>query len=179
MSIEKKEINSNDLNQKKLLEELAKDIASKFWIEKQKAESLVKKETLSWIDSLKAELNEQENLDSKEVEKLFFTLRWALELIENSSKIEIKSLKEDVEKQVNIEEFKTKVEEYLPAELVEKAKNPKTAHEHILGFSLWTANSIYTTVEALYKIWKWIIQTPFHLYMIINWKAKTDSFKNI
>jgi hypothetical protein len=62
-------------------------------------------------------------------------------------------LKYDVEEQVlNIEDFKNPLEDYLPKRLVEKAKNPKNLHEHILGFTLGTANSIVTIVDVLYQI---------------------------
>jgi len=172
------------LDKKKLLEELAIDIAKEFWLEKEKAQELIKKETLEWIKYLKNELNnetseEKNKLSDKEVEKLFFTLKWALDIIENYSKLEIKTLKEDVEKSINIEDFKNPINMYLPPRLVNKAQYPSNPHEHILGFALWSANSIFTTVDILYKIWKWILQTPYHLYMIMSWKSETDSFKNI
>ena len=183
MNIEKNNINPWAFDQKKLLDELAIDIANKFWIDKEKAKLLIQKDTLSWIENLKAELNKgnekQNNINDKELEKLFFALKWALELIEKSSKLEIKVLKEDIEKSINIEDFKNHIEDYLPPQLINKAKNPQVLHEHILWFALWTTNSIITTAEILYKIWKWILQSPYHLYMILSWKAKTDSFKNI
>jgi hypothetical protein len=107
------------------------------------------------------------------------TIKWALEVIEQSSKIEIKVLKEDIEKQVNIEEFKNHIEDYLPAKLIQKAKNPKKLHEHILWFALWTTNSIFKTIDILYQIWKGLIKTPIDLYMIITWKGKSESFKDV
>lgn len=168
------------LEKKKLLDELAIDIANKFWIEKSKAKQLISEQTSSWIEWLKLELiNQTKKLNNSELEKLFFIIKWAQELISNYSKIEIKSLKEDIEKSINIEEFKNKIEEYLPATLIIKAKNPNNLHEHILGFALWSTNSILTTLEYLYKIWKWIVLAPYHIYMIISWKAETDSFKDI
>jgi len=183
MGIEKNNVNPWAFDKKKLLDELAIDIANKFWIEKEKAEQLIKTETLSSLDSLKKELINKEDkeskLDNKELEELFFTLKWALDVIENASKIEIKILKEDVEKSINIEEFKNHIEDYLPAKLIEKAKNPSKPHEHILWLALWTTNSIIATADILYKIWKGILQSPYHLYMIITGKWETDSFKNI
>jgi len=183
MSVEKNNINPWNFDKKKLLDELANDIANKFWINKEKAERLIKSKTLFSLDSLKNELKQEENsenkLDNQELEKLFFTLKWALDVIENSSKIEIKVLKENIEKTINIEEFKNHLEDYLPYELIKKAKNPNNPHEHILWLALWTSNSIIATVDILYKIWKWILQTPYHIYMIITWKAKSDSFQNL
>ena len=183
MNIEKNNINPWAFDKKKLLNELANDIANKFWIDKTKAEKLIKSETLASLDSLKVELNKEiskeKQLNNKELEKLFFTLKWALDVIEKSSKIEIKILKEDIEKTINIEEFKNHIEDFLPAELIKRAKNPWNPHEHILWLALWTANSLVATADILYKIWRGILQTPYHIYLIITWKAKSDSFKNI
>lgn len=183
MSIEKNNLNPWILDKKKLLEELALDIANKFWIEKSEAKKLIKSETLVSLDSLKAELNKdlqnKDNLDNSEIEKLFFTLRWALDVIENASKMEIEVLKDDVEKSINIEEFKNHLENFLPPKLINKAKNPKSPHEHILGLALGTANSIIATADILYQIWKWILQAPYHLYLIITWKWKSESFKDV
>ncbi len=183
MNVEKNNINPWSFDKKKLLNELVNDIANKFWIDKKSAESLIKSETLVSLDSLKNELNQEKNkendLTNKDLEKLFFTLKWALDVIENSSKIEIKVLKENIEKTIKIEEFKNHLEDYLPSELIKKAKDPSNPHEHILWLALWTSNSIIATADILYKIWKGILQTPYHLYLIIIWKAKTDSFKNI
>lgn len=183
MNVEKNNVNPWAFDKKKLLDELANDIAREFWIDKNKTESLIKSETLVSLDSLKNELkqenNEANNLDNKELEKLFFTLKWALDVIENSSKIEIKILKEDIEKSINIEDFKNHIEDYLPADLIKKAKNPKNPHEHLLWLALWTTNSIVATADILYKIWKGILQSPYHFYLIISGKAKNDSFKNI
>ena len=182
MSLDKKEINL-DINKTQLLNELANDIAKEFWVKKEKAKQLIKSETINWIDWLKKQLNFNENsetkLDNKELEKLFFTLKWANEVIEKSSKLEIRKLKSDIEKSINIEEFKNQIDEYLPSKLISAAKNPQKPHEQILGLALWSANSIYKTVDILYKIWKWVVSTPYHIYMIITWKWESNSFKNI
>lgn len=184
MNIERKKINTWILNEKRLLDELAIDIANRFWMDKQNAINLLKTNISKWLQELKNEIFKQDdeklkNLPEKEIEKLFFTLKGALEVIEKISKNEIQILKEDIEKTIDIENFKNNIEDYLPPNLLKKAKDPKNIHEHILWFALWTTNSILKTVEILFKIWKWILQTPYHLYMIIAWKWETDSFKNV
>ena len=193
MSIEKNKLNAWILNKKDLEDKLAIEIARKFWMEKNKALLLLKTDISKWLEELKKEINKQEDeklkkFENKKLEDLFFTIKWALEIIEKISQIEIKILKDDIEWnyieqnnewKINISDFKNYIEDYLPPKLLIKAKNPNAIHEHILGFALWTTNSIIKTVEILYKIWKWILTTPIDLYMIITWKAKTDSFKNI
>ena len=184
MNIKKNKLNPENLDKKKLEDILAIEIAKKFWIWKEKALLLLKTDISKWLDELKKEINNQEDenlkkYENKKLEELFFTIKWALEIIEKTSQVEIKILKEDLEWKINIADSKNYIEYYLPPNLILRAKNPKNIHEHILGFTLWTANSIIKTIEILYKIWKWIITTPIDLYMIFTWKATTDSFKNI
>lgn len=188
MNIEKNKLNAWIFNEKKLKDELANKIARKFWMEKEKALVLLKIDITKWLDELKKEINKQndkklDNLENNRLEELFFTIKWALEIIEKTSQNEIKVLRDDVEWTiewfVDISDFRNYIEDYLPPKLLQKAKNPTIFHEHILGFALWTTNSIIKTMEILYKIWKWILTTPIDLYLIITWKAQTDSFKNI
>jgi hypothetical protein len=107
------------------------------------------------------------------------TLKWAQEIIENYSKLEIKILKDNVEQTINIEDFENHLERYLPAKLIEKAKNPEKFNEHILWFTLWTANSIIAIIDALYQIGVWIIKAPYHLYLVISWKGEVEGIKEI
>jgi len=188
MSIDKNNSNTWNLDSKKLLDKLAINIANKFWMEKQKAIELLKTDTSNWLNILKKDIENQEDIELKELfkklwdkklEQLFFMLKWAQEIIEKSSKIEIKILKADIEKNSNIENFKNNIEDYLPPKLISIAKNPQKIHEHILGFALGTTNSIFKTVEIIYEIWKGIIKTPIDLYLILSWKAITDSFDDI
>lgn len=183
MNIETNKINAWALNEKKLRDELANEISRKFGIDKLKAKNLISKEALHSLDSLKEVLNKnndfKETLDDKKLEELFLTLKWALEVIENISKIDIKVLKEDVEKHINIDEFKNNLEDILPKKLLEKAKNPKALHHHILWFSLGSANTIIATADILYQIWAWIIKIPYHLYLIVTGKWEIKNFKNI
>ena len=177
--IEKNQTNINAwvLKEKENIEnKLATEISIKYKIEKKEALRLIRWRTLESLDSLRdqIELWENRNLDKlskKEIENLFLTLRWAQEVIENFSKFELIILKEEVENSISPKNI---LETYLPNELVQKAKNPTQLHEHILWFSLWTANSIIAIVDALYQIWAWIIKTPYHLYLVVSWKAEID-----
>lgn len=172
------------IDKKAMLESLADEISKKFKIEKNEAFELIKNKTLDWLSDLKKEINEKNNsslkeLDNSKLEELFLVLKWAQELIENLSKIEIKLLKEDVEKTLKIEDFINIVENYLPKNLIKIAKNPKNIHEHILWFSLWASNSIIAVIDLLYQIWSWIIKAPYDLYLVISWKWELKSWKDI
>ena len=184
------------INSEKLLSELLDDINKEFWIEKETLKKLIWKETIFSLEWLKNNINSLENTAEKnninsfkneKLEKLFYTLDWAKKLLEKNSSLELKNLQKEI---INISEiqnnnfdqsettsYEKKLEQYLPSNLVLKAKNPENIHHQILWLALWTSNSILTTVDALYQIWKWIIKTPFHIYLILKWKAKIDLSK--
>lgn len=193
-----KEINKNinswilDENNKrrKLLDSLALELWEKFSIDKKEALKLIKNNTFKSLDDLKQELeknNSKIKLSEKDIENLYISLKWAKELITNVSEIKIKTLKETIEnyqdnnleEKINIEEFKNKLEKILPEKLINKAKNPQYIHEHILWFSLGTANSIIAIADLVFQIWAWIIKSPYHIYLIISWKWELDWYKDI
>ncbi len=185
MSLEK--VNNFEKGSEKskiLLEELSNEISKKYWIEKQETQKLIKLDTSKWIDSLKNELRESwniyfENLKANEQEKLFLILKWAQESIEQQTHIEVLTLKEDIEQNIDVNKIKNNIEDFLPEKLLQTAKNPKLPHEHILWFTLWTANTLVAWIDWLYQVWKWIIQSPYHIYLIIKWEAELKSSKNI
>lgn len=189
MTIEKNhnksiEQENNIDNQRELLNKLSEDISKNYWLEKQSAEKLIKIDTSKWIENLKKELvdsgnNSFENLKTREQEKLFLILKWAQESIEKNVQFEIMTLKDDIEQNLNIEDIKNNIESYLPDRLISTAKNPKMPHEHILGFALWTSNSIVAWLEWFYNIWKGIIQSPYHIYLIVKWEWELKNIKNI
>jgi hypothetical protein len=88
--------------------------------------------------------------------------------VEKYSKNEIQILREDVEQSVNIAMIVNPLEKHLPSKLVEKAKDPKALHEHILGFTLGTANSLIAVIDILYQIGAGIIKAPYHLYLVLS-----------
>lgn len=183
-NFEKNKINPWSFDTKKLRDELLNEIVSKYWIDKETAEKLINKKTINKLSELKTEIQEQnyEQLkDFKEdrLEELFFTLKWAREVIEKASSWELDLLKKELEQIVNIEDFEKHIEAYLPKELIYKAKNPNNINEHLLWAALGTANSIIETTVILYQIWKGLIQTPYHVYLIASWKAEYPNLKRV
>ncbi len=168
---------------KKLLDELLDDISREYGIDKSTAERLIQSKSINDLNSLKNELdnidNTQKDIKKEKLEKLYFTIIWAKEVIEKASKDKLDLIKKELENQVEIEEFKNTLDDYLPKSIINAAKNPQNIHEHIIWASLWTANSIIKTVEILYQIWAWILKTPYHIYLILSWKWEYDGFKRI
>lgn len=166
---------------KDLEEKIAVEISKKYNIEKKEALRLIRSETLESLDSLRSQIDNSDEkklnkLPKKELENLFLTLKWAQEIIWNLSQLELVILKEELENTIITKNI---LEDYLPKKLVDRAKNPEKLHEHILGFSLWTANSIIAIVDTLYQIWAGIIKAPYHIYLVISWKAEIEWYDEI
>jgi len=185
MSFEKNNNTPWTLDTKKLLDNLHDNISSKYWIDKSSAEILIKWNSIKNITYLKKELynseigTQNEKLSDSKLEKLFFTISWAKELIEQSSKSELNAIKNEIENTAPFQEYTNQLESVLPSQIVDDAKNPKNLHHHILWASLWVSNSIIKTADILYQIWKGILKTPYDLYLIISWKWEYNWFKNI
>ena len=168
--------------------EIIKDISNEFWLDKDRIKELIDIDTKEWLDALKAEISRKNELLSdvewkkispEDIEKLAYVIEWARKLLEKESAIEIKVLKNDIENINNVDLCNKNLEKYLPDNLLNKAKNPVLLHEHILGFALWTWWTIATTVEALWSIWKWIVKSPYDIYMIVSWKWECEKKKKI
>lgn len=178
-----KNFEKNNLNQditKKLLEKLSSDIFKKYWIEKQKIEVLIKRESLISIENLKLELqNQNKILDNFTLNELLKDLNKAKENLNLISKNERINLIKSIENQNNFMKNNNFLEKKLPRKLVKTAQNPKNLHENILWLSLWTASSILTISESIVKIWIWIFKSPYDLYLISTWKAEMENIKKI
>ena len=178
-----------DKNPNPLLKELLKKISDIYWIKINSLKKLVEAESKKWLEWLKSQIssiensNEREllnNLSRKELERLFFALEHAHEIISKTSEENIKNLKKQLEKDWFFpEKYFYLSNKFLSQNLIASAKNPKNVYEHILWACLWSINSIEKvvtiTIELLIWIWKWI----YDLYLIAIWKWKYDNFKKI
>lgn len=178
--MEKFEIKNNP---EKILQSLADDISWKYWIEKEKAISLIRQESIKTIEDLKQELK-KENLDRTELDKLFLEIQKIKNILNRFSEVEISKLKSQIEiaslkEKIDIDTFQNSLEWKLPRKLLKIAKNPEKPHEHLVWVSLWIANSTIAIWESIVKIWIWIIKSPYDLYLLISWKAEIESLKKI
>lgn len=145
-----------------LLKNLSEEISKKYWIEKQKAINLIKSKSIKSIEDLKKEFESQNKKEKILFEELFLELNNAKE-----------------KRQILQNEINWNLEKNLPENLLEKAKNPKNLHEHILWASLWIANSAIIFWKTLTNIWLWILKSPYDLYLVLKWKWEFENFKKI
>lgn len=167
-------------NTENLLKKLRDDISKKYWIEKQKAEFLIKKESFISIQDLKNELQKEKNfLENSKLEELFKDLNNVKEILKNSSKIEISKLNSEIKNNFENKNDSTLVEKYFSKNFLKVAKNPEKPHEHLIWASLWIANSTFATFETITKIWIWIVKTPYDLYLLLSLKAELENIKKV
>lgn len=177
------------LKEKELLDKLSNEISSNFSISDKLAKKLIYQTHLS-LKELKNEIkvsfenkkkNEKniEEFDEKQLEKLFYSLEWAREIINNSSREDIKELKEILLE--NLDEFKNNeiLDKIFSKKILNSAHNPNNVSEHIMWASLWIVNSTFIIWELLYWLWIWIIKSIPDFILILKWKAELDSFKKI
>lgn len=167
-------VNNPEISTKVLLRELAQDIATEYHIQTASAEKLIQSNALKDREALQKELannTETASLSTKQQEELFYTIQWAKEIIAEQTSIKIETLKD----KINIDKFTNDAESYFPTKLLKKAKNPQKPHEHVLWIALGSANSIIKTAQFCYEVWKWFVQTPYHIYLLVTKQAQMDT----
>ena len=163
---------------KNLLEKLAKEIAKKYGLDVNQVKELIRGKTSSKLDSLKSMVGSSgETIDIAEFKNV---IAGAKDVIEKASKDEIELLKGTIEK--------TKLSpgkdiylsnRIIPDSFIKRAQDPKNLWDNIIGAGIWILNSTEEIITTLYNIGAGIIKTPYHIYLVVSWKAEYDRFKNI
>lgn len=177
-NFEKNNLIKNDTEN--LLNKLRDKISEKYWIEKQKAEFLIKKESFTSIQDLKEELQNNKNfLENSKLEELLNDLNNVKEILKNSSKNEISKLNSEIKNSLENKNDSTFIEKYFSENFLKTAKNPEKPHEHLIWASLWIANSSLVLGESIWKIWIWILKSPYDLYLLVSGKAELENIKKV
>ena len=158
-----------------LLQNLALKISKEFWIDIIEVKEFIKWDTLWNLEWLKNTL--WKDIDTQEFQK---AINRARESISNLSKKNREKLKELIEVDENSpENFHYHITEKYFSKAQKRALYPETLWDQII----WVWLGIIDTVEAvtlfLYWLGKWILLTPYHLYLIITWKAKMDGWDKV
>lgn len=171
-----------------LLSELSEDISKSFWIKAETAEKLTRLKTESWLDGLKTEIESSDlsreekdklnNLWDKQLERLFFTITWAKEIIKSASENKLDVLKKEIDNE-SFSPSKSWIQDRLPANIVKRISEPKHIWDNLIWALVWIWNIWESLVIATFNLWKWIIQTPYHLYLLITRQAEIDSLKKV
>ena len=163
---------------KNLLNKLAGEIAKKYGLDINQVKEFIRGKTSSKLDNLKSIVwDSGETIDIAEFKNV---IAGAKDVIEKASKDEIELLKGTIEKtKLNPEKDIYLSNKFIPADLMDRAQNPQNLWDNILGAGIWILNSTEEIITTLYNIGAGIIKTPYHIYLIVSWKADYDGFKNI
>jgi len=163
---------------KNLLNKLAWEIAKKYGLDINQVKKLIQSKTGSKLDSLKSMVGSSgETINLAEFKNV---IAGAKDVIEKASKDEIELLKWTIEKtKLNPKKDIYLSNKFVPANFIERARDPQNLWDNLIGASIGLLNSTEEIITTLYNIGAGIIKTPYHIYMIVSWKAEYDRFKNI
>lgn len=181
---EKKSLNAREkfLEEQKILREssellqsLALKISREFWIDISEVKEFIKWDTLWDLAWLKNTL--WENIDSYEFQK---AIEKARNSISNLSREHRENLKKSLEWDLdNPENYSYALTEKYFSKYKYRVLHPEGFSDH----ALWVWLGILDTTEAVilfvYGLGKWILFTPYHLYLIVSWKAEFNIWKKI
>ncbi len=155
-----------------LLKKLASEIANEFWIDIIEATKLIENSAWASLDNLKGTLDTQRLKDA---------IVKAQGSIEDLSKQHRESLKEVLDR----ENYTPEKHEYyttetlFPPRILQKAKHPQNVWDQFVWLGLGLIDSTEAVVLFTYSLWKGILFTPYHLYLLLTGQAEYEGFSRI
>lgn len=147
---------------------LAQEISQEFWIDLQQAKDL--------LSSRENEISQtmQEMQWDINTEKLKSKIESSKQKIEQLSNYELKELKSQLEEtSFRPESYHYHLSQLIVSEsLSHRIKDPRNLWDQLLWAAIWTMNSTEAIILFLYGLWKGIILTPYHIYLLLTGKAK-------
>lgn len=154
-----------------LLQKLAKDISTKYWIDINQVKKFIENKTSSKLEDLQSSLKNSESIN---LDNLLWEINTAKSQIEDLSK----KYREDLKKTIGQLEFKPETHVYISSQKIfsesflARIQNPQNISDNILGAGVGIIDSSEAVIFFLYALGKWILLTPYHLYLMIKWEAK-------
>ncbi len=169
-----------------LLDDLAKKIAGAYGVKTEFIASILKEETRNSLESFKDIYKKNEDIKEKSiptlseeiVEELYYTLEWARQVFKDISHKDIELFKENLPASIT-EQKKYLTNKILPQKMMIRAQKPQNISDQITGICIGSANSCEEIILTLYKIGKWLFQSPYHIYLIISWQGEYPNWKNV
>ena len=181
---EKKSLNEKErfLKEKKILQEsadllnaLAKKIATDFWLNIFEVKEYIKWNTLGNLKWLKDTF--WNNIDTQDFKN---ALQQARKTIEELSKKHREKLKESIfQDDASPDNFEYYITKRYFSQYRQRALYPEKFSDHIMGIWLGMVDTSEAIALFLYGLWKWFLLTPYHIYLVITWKAKFENWKRL
>ncbi len=172
---ESKKLSSQTSN---LLENLASEISKEFWIDISRVKQLISSSTSGSLDSLKNSIKSKNTINFSHLLKAIDN---AKSQIESLSKSEIESLKDSLDTSsynpdIHLYSSSKKI---LPKTILNKAYDPKNIWDELIWAVIWLIDTTEAIILFTYWLGKWILLTPYHIYLMITGKWEYNWFKNI
>ena len=161
-----------------LLKKLASEIANEFWIDISKARELIENSAWNSLNNLKNTISLSPEINTELLKKAIINAQWS---IEDLSKKHRESLKKSLEK----EQYTPEQHEYyttetlFPPRIIARAKYPQNIWDQFVGLGLGLIDSSEAVILFTYSLWKGILFTPYHLYLLLTGQAEYQGFDRI
>ena len=157
-----------------LLQKLASEIAREFWIDISQAKNLLGGKAQ---ENLSPSLFSLNTVQQQKLDEAVYKAKEALRL---QSKEVRESLKKTLEFENRFDDVPGKlVKKLFSQELLKRWIYPQSITDQALWSILGLLDSSEAVILFLYGLGKWVLLTPYHLYLIITGKANYDGWKKI
>ena len=154
-----------------LLQKLAKDISVKYGIDISDVKNLIENKTASKLEDLLLSVNSSKNINLDD-------LLWEI----NAAKIQIEDLSKKYREQLknNISRFSLETEKhnYISSKKIfsdtflARIQEPQNISDNIFWAWVGIIDSSEAVIFFLYNLWKWVLLTPYHVYLLLRWEGK-------
>jgi len=159
------------LETSRLLQSLAQDISRKYGIDIVEVKRLIEDKTYSNLEDLQKSLGNNESINTQ---TLLWEINSAKSLIEDLSKKHREQLKNSISR------FPLEVENhnYISSRkifskgFINRIQNPRNISDNILWAWVGVIDSTEAVIFFLYNLGKWILLTPYHIYLLLKRKGK-------
>ena len=161
-----------------MIQKLALEIAKEFWIDISKAKDLISGKTEDSLDTFKSDLDFPEIAQRKKFEDAILQAR---EILKDISKKKREAFRQSIEDDIyRPEEYTYTLSPILFwNRLIQRGKNPQNINDQLLGAGIGLFDSTEAIILFTYALWKWILLTPYHIYLILSGKGSYDGWKKI
>ena len=153
-----------------LLQSLAKEISVKFGIDIIEVKNLIENKTSSGLDDLKKSLWNNEI----DIEEFLADISDATKQVEQLSK----KFREELKNSIVTHPLEPNKHNYqlshklFSDSFIHQIQNPKSISDNLLWAGIGIIDSSEAVIFFLYWLWKWILLTPYHIYLLLQSKAK-------
>ena len=161
-----------------LLHDLALVISQEFWIDISEVKNLISWGTVDDLGSLKSHISSSEKINLSDLQS---AISWAKDTIAAVSKEKRESLKASLEKSDYNPELHRyyATEKIIPDKILNRALYPTGITDHAIWVWLGILDSTEAIILFTYGLWKWILLTPYHIFLLVTGKANYPGFSKI